>query len=185
MMQLGRIGKLHFGLIAFLLVHFLFSVTTGLSLEAGLLFAAKLIAFLTGIVLFFKLWGKRTFIKYYAGIYIFAPLLVFVGYLIDGILGAILGSVLLLFIYLPESVVKDGAYEVRTEFAGLMNPCCFYALYENKYLLFERKITRFMVEGPASEIQKLKVSPSRVSAVIYYTTESNSTAQVLVNLPPH
>ena len=100
-------------------------------------------------------------------------------------MGSILGSVLLLFINLPERVVKDGAYEVKTEYAGLMNPCCFYALYENNYFLFEKKVTRFRVEGPASAIQKLKISPSKVNAILYYKTESNNPAQVLINLPPH
>lgn len=181
----GKIKKLHFALVGFLLVHFIFSGVTGLSLEAVLVFAAKLIAFLTGILLFFSLWGKRNFVKYYAGIYVFAPLLVFVGYLIDGILGAILGSFLLLFIYLPENVAQDEAYEVKTEYAGLMNPCCFYALYENKFLLFEKKVTGFRVDAPVSDIQKLKISPSRVNAILYYTNESNSKAQELIKLPPY
>lgn len=181
----GKIGKFHLGLVAFLLLHLIFSGVTGLQLEAGVVFAFKLLAFLTGVLLFFRLWGQRSFLKYYAGIYVFAPLLVIIGYLIDGILGAILGSFLLLFIYLPESVVQDGSYEIKTEYAGLMSPCCFYAIYENEFLIFERKVTRFKLSEPASGIQKLKIAPAKKTALIYYKTEANKTAQLQVKLPPH
>ena len=184
-MRKNWLFKLHFGLITFLLLHLILFGTTGLALESGVVFPVKFLAFLSGIILFFRLWGQRSFAKYYAGIYFFAPLLVIIDYLIDGILGAIWGSVLLLFIYLPESVVKEGAYEVKSEYAGLMNPCCFYALYENQYLIFEKKITSFKVSEPASAIQNLTVSPSNVNAVIYYTTESGTSAQEMIKLLPH
>ena len=126
-----RLLKLHFGLLLFLALHFLFNLATTLNLDAAWVFWPKLIAFLSGIVLFFLSWKSRSKLKYYFGIYVFSPLIVLVGFLLDGILGAILASVFFVFQHVPEKVISSGPYQIKTAYAGFLSPIAYRFKKEN------------------------------------------------------
>jgi len=182
-MRYGNLIKLHFGLLLFLVLHFFLQGAYGFGLNTTIRFALKLLLYGSGILLFFGLLKQKSWIKYYASLYVISPLIVVIGYLLDGILGAILGSVFFLFLNVPTSVISDKNYTVKTEYAGFMNSCCSYALFENKFGIFERKVTRFKAQVSEREMQRLRINPARTRALIYYTNQQNQTKIVEILLP--
>jgi len=174
--------QLHFGLLIFLVLHFIVSLIVGWQLKASLLFWVKIIAFLSGIVLFFISWKNRSKLKYYFGIYVFSPLIVGIGYLLDGLMGAILASFFFVFFHVPEKVVSNGYFQVETAYDGFLSACCHYNLNERKFLILEKRLTRFELEAMPNEILKLETSGNR-QAILTYRNYKGKPDTTLINWP--
>ena len=174
--------QLHFGLLIFLVLHFIVSLIVGWQLTASLLFWLKIIAFLSGIVLFFISWKNRSKLKYYFGIYVFSPLIVGIGYLLDGLMGAILASFFFVFFHVPEIVVSNGNFQVETAYAGFLSACCHYNLTERKFLILEKHHNRFELEAMPNEILKLE-TPANRQAVLFFRDYENQTDTTEINWP--
>jgi hypothetical protein len=180
-MRLATVKKLHFGVLFFLLFNLALQAIFNIGFNAWLVFGLKVVAYLAGIALFISLWKKRTLLKYFAGLYVFAPLAVIVGYLLNSILGTILGSIFLVFLYPPDPVFKQGPYEVRASFAGFMGRCCSFSLYENKYLLFEKWRADFEALNQSQTFTKLEWK-DRNQAIFYFNPENETPDTALVNI---
>ncbi len=152
------------------------------SLNTYLVFGLKIVAYLAAIALFIMLWKSRSLLKYYAGIYVVAPLIVLVSGFLDGILAAILGSVFLFFLYPAQTIIAEKPYSVKSKFSGFLGPCCFYSLYEQKFLLFETWITDFKSPDQLTENARLVINPRR-EAIIYFLSETGKPDTLLVKFP--
>ena len=114
-------------------------------------------------------------LRFFAGAGFGGLWLAFIGWLVDGILGAILGTFLLLFFFLPTTVSSDRGYILKTRYAGLMSACCPYTLYEN-YGLFEKPVLLLNADVPAKAVQQIKINPAKTRLLLYYTSEKNKPA---------
>ncbi len=108
--------------------------------------------------------------------YILSPLSVVLGWLADGILGGLLGSIFLGIWGPPASfldatsIVINGNYRIESKFTGFLGGCCTYNVYENKLLLFDFKLAEFRAEYSPSSISGFNVNGDK--AVIYYKNET-------------
>lgn len=142
--------RFHFGGLLFLIAHTFLQGATGYGLNGWILFAFKLAVYGAGTVLYFL--SRKPFRKWrwYFGIYFWSPLVVLVGWMMDGIFGAILGSFFFLFLIPPSYVFKDGNYLLNERFGGFMGRCCTYDIIEHKYFLLQRHRGEVTIGGEHS-----------------------------------
>ena len=87
--------KIHLVLAIILIINFLCQTNFNISINRKILFGLKLIFYITGVLLFFKTIKPFQKISIYFSLYLVSPILIFIGWLFDGIFGAILGSIFL------------------------------------------------------------------------------------------
>jgi hypothetical protein len=168
-MKNSMIKKVHIGLFVFLLLNLLLSIVLDFGFDNRLMFLVRVLIYATGVLLFFLTLKTRSVVTLYSSLYVLSPVVVFLSWLADGILGALLGSMFFAFLAPPDTVVESDKYQVRSQYTGLLGGCCSYSLYENKLLLFEKKIGEFRAERTSSEIATLRVCEGK--AVMYYNEE--------------
>ncbi|WP_291147030.1 hypothetical protein [Flavobacterium sp. UBA7680] len=83
----------------------------------------------------------------YFSIYIFSPVFIFISWLIDGIFGAILGSIFLFFFVPNDNRFENDQIQINRKTAGLLGACCKYEVIEKKYFLFEKNVAEFQFES--------------------------------------
>lgn len=138
--------RIHLTTLIILLVNFLINVIFEIGLIANLRLVLKILFYVSACILFFyyaKPFKKRVL---YFSIYIFSPFLIFISWIMDGILGAILGSFFLFFFVPNDNRFENDEIQINTKFQGLLGACCTYEVIEKKYFLFERKIGEFQFE---------------------------------------
>ena len=138
--------KLHIALIVIIFLNFLLKTIFEISLNYQLIFLIKMVLCISGIVLFFfylKPFKKKSI---YFSFYILSPIFIFISWLIDGIFGAILGSIFLFFFSPDDSRLENSEINIYKKFGGLMGRCCNYEVTEPKLFLFEKKIADFSFE---------------------------------------
>ncbi|WP_210489672.1 hypothetical protein [Rufibacter aurantiacus] len=180
----SRIKQIHFGLLVFLALNLLLQVIFRIEIDDRFVFILKVIAYTSGILLFFLTLKSKSFLKYYTSLFIISPIVVIISCMADGILGAILSSVFL-GIWGPPASITDteataryGKYEIRSSFSGFLGGCCSYTLYEKKFLLFDRKIVDFRDSHSPSEILSFRKYPDR--AIVYFKNEARDSTTVLI-----
>lgn len=139
--------RIHFGTFIILLINFIINAVFEIGLISNLRLVLKILFYVSACILFFyyvKPFKKRAL---YFSIYIFSPFLIFIGWLIDGIFGAILGSVFLFFFVPNDTRFENDKIQINTKFQGLLGMCCKYEVIEKKFFLFERKIGEFQFES--------------------------------------
>lgn len=163
------IKKVHLGLLMFLLMNLLLYVVLDFGFDNRLMFLIRVLVYLTGVLLFFLTIKNRSAITLYSSLYLLSPIVVLLSWLADGILGALLGSLFFAFLAPPDTIVASDKYQIRSQYTGFLGGCCSYSLYENKLLIFEKKIGEFRTERTSSEIADLRVYGGQ--AVIFYKEE--------------
>lgn len=139
--------RIHLGTFIVLLINFIINAVFEIGLISNLRLVLKILFYVSACILFFyyvKPFKKRAL---YFSIYIFSPVLIFISWLIDGIFGAILGSVFLFFFVPNDTRFENDQIQINTKFQGLLGMCCKYEVIEKKYFLFERKIGEFQFES--------------------------------------
>lgn len=139
--------RIHLVTFIILLVNFIINATFEIGLISNLRLVLKILFYVSACILFFyyvKPFKKRAL---YFSIYIFSPFLIFISWLIDGIFGAILGSVFLFFFVPNDTRFENDQIQINTKFQGLLGMCCKYEVIEKKFFLFERKIGEFQFES--------------------------------------
>lgn len=139
--------KIHITLVVLLVINFLCQMNFNISLNRKLSFGFKLIFSATGILLFFKTIKPFQKISIYFSLYLISPILIFIGWIIDGIFGAILGSVFLFFFAPNENLHKVENITVYKKFGGLLGRCCDYEFTKEELLIFERKVAELNFEN--------------------------------------
>ncbi len=138
--------RIHITTLIILLINFIINVVFEISLVANLRLVLKILFYISACILFFyyvKPFKKRAL---YFSIYIFSPIFIFIGWLIDGIFGAVLGS-FFLFFFVPNDIrFENDQIQINKNFEGFLSACCKYEVIEKKFFLFERKIGEFQFE---------------------------------------
>lgn len=118
-----------------------------ISLNRKLSFGLKLILYVTGIFLFFKTIKPFHKISIYFSLYLLSPILIFIGWIIDGIFVAILASIFL-FLFAPsENLKKIENITIYKKFGGLLGSCFDYEFTKEELLIFERKVAELNFEN--------------------------------------
>ncbi|MDI9311893.1 MAG: hypothetical protein QM535_16900 [Limnohabitans sp.] len=138
--------KIHLALLILLGTNFFCRMNFSISIHQKILFGLKLIFYITGLLLFFKTIKPFQKISIYFSLYLVSPILIFIGWLFDGIFGAILGSIFLFFFAPNESLQKVENITIYRKFGGLLGSCCDYEFTKNKMLIFERKVAELNLE---------------------------------------
>ena len=146
-LQKNTLLKIHLTLVIFLIINFLCQTNFDISLNRKLLFGLKLIFYATGILLFFKTIKPFQKISIYFSLYLLYPLLIFIGWIVDGIFGAILGSIFLFFFAPSENLQKVENITIYKKFGGLLGRCCDYEFTKEELLIFERKVAELNFEN--------------------------------------
>lgn len=138
--------KIHIGILILLIVNFVVNAIFRISLISDLCFILKVLFYISACILFFYYITPFKKISIYFSLYIISPILFFVSWLIDGILGALLGSVFLFFFAPDEIRYENDQIQINKIFKGFLGECCTYEVIEKKYFLFERNIGEFYFE---------------------------------------
>jgi len=139
--------KIHLALVILLVINFLCQMNFDIGLNRKLSFGLKIIFYITGILLFFKTIKPFQKISIYFSLYIVSPILIFIGWIIDGIFGAILGSIFLFFFVPNESLQKVENITIYKKFGGLFGRCCDYEFTKDELIIFERKVAELNFEN--------------------------------------
>lgn len=144
----SKLTQYHLYLLVFLITHFIIKKLTGYGLNQTIIFALKIVLYLSGFLLFIyhlKPFRKLTF---YFSYYFITPLVMLLGYLFGGIfLVGILLS-MLLFPIMPEEIVfEKEEIVIYNKYHGFMGACCTYDIYQRKNFLFEQYKSEINSEG--------------------------------------
>ncbi|MEH0155930.1 hypothetical protein V6R21_17420 [Limibacter armeniacum] len=144
-----KLNKILFGthitLIFFILFHFLFIWSFNFGVNSQLVYFTRIVIYLTGVLLFFLNVRRFRFSVVYYSLYLCYPLVVAVAWLIDGMMGLIVGAALIFYFVPTETVIEKGQYQIREDFNGVLDACCDYSVYEVGSLL-ETKVGEFQLE---------------------------------------
>jgi len=138
--------RIHITTLIILLINFLVNIIFEISLIANLRLVLKILFYVSACILFFYYVKPFKKIALYFSIYIFSPLLIFISWIIDGVFGAILGSVFLFFFVPNDTRFENDQIQINTKFQGFLGACCKYEVIEKKYILFERKMGEFQFD---------------------------------------
>lgn len=137
-----KLLKFHFIILLILVINFFISLFFDIGLNSYIKIGLKILLYgsaVIGSVLFFKLFKIVTS---YFSLYVISPFLIFLAWLADGIMGAIIASIFVGIFYTSIPVYTQDNYEVHEEFKGFMGRYCRYEIHENSFL-FSKNIATF------------------------------------------
>ncbi|RZJ67451.1 MAG: hypothetical protein EOO50_05540 [Flavobacterium sp.] len=135
--------KFHLLLLGFLLLNFVFRMSVQISVNYQIVFVAKILLYVSGLILFFSYLKPIKKRLLYFSFFALSPVFILVSWLIDGIFGAILVSIVL-FCFAPEdSRLNDSGIHIYKNFSGFMAHTSHYEITQPKLLLFEKIIADF------------------------------------------
>jgi hypothetical protein len=167
--------KIHFALLALLLVNF--AVRHYLHLSTFVAFVLKIILAVTGIALFFYSYRPFKKIAVYYGYYLFAPLLMLLTLVIDRILAAIVGYVLLFFLWMPNKKYDNGTIRLYSGSKGFLSMCCAYEVKEARFLVFEKPLGT--IRGEWADFKNGSVTVKGDSLFVAYKTVATAKDSVV------
>jgi len=138
--------RVHLATLIMLVCNVLIIGAFVVSLISNLLLIFRVLFYVSAAVLFFfyiKPFKKKAI---YFGFYFFYPIFAFLGWLIDGIFGAILSSLLFLFFSPTDCRFENDQIQINKPFTGFLSGCCKYEVIEKKYFLFQKKVATFQFE---------------------------------------
>jgi len=153
-----RFIKIHFYLLIFVLTNFILSQLFGIGIHGNIIFALKVIIFLTGLTSFFMTIRPFKKLSLYFSLYLLSPVIIFLSWLADGIFGALLGSIFLAMFYPPDIKLRDGEYIFQEKFQGFLGSCCTYDVLQNRFLVLQKKVGEIRI----TEEHSLKNSKFKV-----------------------
>lgn len=172
-MQPITVKKVHFCLLVFLLMNLMLGLILDTKFSAKLVFAVKVITYLSGMLLFFLTLKQRKLLTVYYSLYILSPLGVVLSWLADGIFGALVGGLFLAFLTPPEHLRQFNSYELRASFTGFMSSCCHYDIYQQKWLVLEHRVVRFKSEQSPESLAGFTISNDQQQAFVAFKEESD------------
>lgn len=136
-----RLTKLHFAILLVILMNFILFRGFDIGLHVMLIFWLKLIWFLLGMLLFFPAFKKSKGLRLYFSFFVFYPIIVAVAWLLDRLMGAILASFIVAFLYFPEPALQASEYSFYNRPTGFLAPCCReYYIVQNTFFIFQKRI---------------------------------------------
>ena len=149
--------KIHLHIAIFLLLNFICNISFGVSVNLKMIFILKITFYLSGIILLFQTIKPFQKISIYFSLFILSPVLILIGWLIDGIFGAILASIFLFFLAPNEKIYQKENISIYKKFNGFMGRCCDYEFTKNEYFIFERKVADLNFENVDFKKVKMKL----------------------------
>ncbi len=182
-MQPTTVKKVHFSLLVFLLMNLTLGLMLDIKFSAKLVFAVKVITYLSGMLLFFLSIKQRKLLTVYYSLYILSPLGVVLSWLADGILGGLVGGLFLAFLMPPEHLRQFNSYELRSPFTGFMGSCCHYDIYRQKWLVLEQRVARFRSEQSPESLAGFTISNDERKAFVAFEEKSDDKqSPIVINL---
>lgn len=133
-----RFQRLHFYLLAFLLLQFLVGLISGYRLHQTIIFYLTLALYASGVALFFRnLFPFRWKVLYFVW-YTLPVLCPFLMFALGGILVAIIVSLTLYPVYPKGIKYEQPKVRLYEKFQGFMSRCCHYEVVDPKAVIFEK-----------------------------------------------
>ncbi len=153
---------------AILLFNLLFWISTKISFTPEIVFGVKMLICLSGALLFFfNIRPFRQVAQYYA-IYLLVPLFIWLSWLIDGIMFAVVSAIPFMFVITDNLKIEKGEYAVYQKFTGFLTPCCVYEVIENKFFLFNKRIINIDGRDKSINFSNFKVISENNRKEIYF-----------------
>jgi len=110
-------------------------------------FSIKVLIYLTGFLLFF--WNIKPFkiISIYFSYFVLSPIIIIITWLIDGLLGGLIASILLFPLQTDFVEYKKEQFNIYEKHQGFLDGCCTYLIKERELLLFEKNIKEIRIDG--------------------------------------
>lgn len=135
--------RLHFILLIIILSNYLLNYFTTYSLTGEIKSGLKIFIAISGLWLFFKHLKPFKNLSYYLLVYPLLPLILVTGFIIRGLLGALLIS-FVLYLYTEEKrEFSNKEYVIVAPKRGILANCCYYKLQERKGFLLIKNYEPF------------------------------------------
>jgi len=172
---------LHVVGLALLCFHFLLKFCFSIGFQSLFLLITKWLVVATAVLLFVGFLKRLGAIKWYFGVYVLGLLLFVIGYVIKGMLGALLLS-LTTYPMANETIVsQENTVKIELVYKGFLSSCCTYKVSEIHWSVFEKELGQFSVESVSSkDIFKIETEPETVN--ILYQEEVYNLDTDLVQL---
>lgn len=138
--------RIHLATLIILVFNVMIIGTFKVSLISNLLLIFRVLFYVSAAVLFFYYINPFKRKAIYFGFYFFYPIFAFLGWLMDGIFGAILSSLLFLFFTPTDCRFENDQIQINKPFMGFLSGCCKYEVIDKKYFLFQKKVATFQFE---------------------------------------
>ncbi|CAC9973411.1 MULTISPECIES: hypothetical protein [Flavobacterium] len=168
--------RIHLATLIILLINLIINVVFEISLIANIRLVLKILLYVSACILFFyyvKPFKKRAL---YFSIYIFSPVFIFFSWLINKTLGTTLASIFI-FCFCTQNDIRfeNEKIQIKKEFRGL-EECCTYKVTQEKYYLFEKKLSEFQFERNLyfrKEDIKIKTDTLKMDLILKYYDEKD------------
>lgn len=166
---------------AILLFNLLLWISTKVSFTPEIAFSVKILVCFSGVVLFFfNIRPFRQVAQYYA-IYLFVPLLIWLSWLIDGIMFAVVSAIPFMFVIPDDLKIEKEEYAVYQKFTGFLAPCCGYEVVENQFFLFNKRITNIDGRDRSITFSNFKViSENNRKEIFFQTTNYDDAKDIFI-----
>lgn len=162
--------RIHFFALILAIVNAVFKFATVYCLAANIEFMVEMLTVISGFALFFFYRKQPKNTGIYFLIYPVVTCLLIVGFVLRGMFGLLIVS-LLLFPLIPDTkeFEQDGVI-IYTPFQGFMAMCCPYQVKERKLLFFEKDLGIFASENGSVNYEKMHIEQSDKDYTLRYTT---------------
>lgn len=171
-----KLVYIHFLSLIIIILNYLLKHFTSYSLNGNIISGIKIFVGLSGLWLFFKHRKPFKNLSYYFLAYPLLPLIFVTGFIIRGLLGALLIS-FVLFLYTEENrEFSNSDYFIVSPKRGILANCCYYKLQERKGLLFVKNYEPFASDGPI-DFNTLRFSSADDEVTMIFYLRFNGTGK--------
>ncbi|WP_062622181.1 hypothetical protein [Flammeovirga sp. SJP92] len=150
----------------------LINLLTAYSLEGNIEFGVKILAVVSGLILFFFYLKPFKKISFYFSIYPTIGVLLILGLIFRGIFWALVISVILFPLIPEDKEFEKSGIIISTPFQGFMAPCCSYQIKERQLLIFEKDYGEWELKGEGPiDFEKVKINSNEKEIEIIYSTD--------------
>jgi hypothetical protein len=150
----------------------LINLLTAYSLEGNIEFGVKILAVISGLMLFFFYLKPFKKISLYFSIYPTIGVLLILGLIFRGIFWALVISVVLFPLIPEDKEFEDNGIIISTPFQGFMARCCSYQIKERQLIIFEKDYGKWVLEGEGPiDFETVNVNSSEKEIEITYSTD--------------
>ncbi|MBD8491001.1 hypothetical protein IFO69_19770 [Echinicola sp. CAU 1574] len=144
---------------------------TAYSLGGNIAFGIKVLAVISGLILFFFYLKPFKKITLYFSIYPLIGVLSMLGLIFRGIVWALVLSVVLFPLIPDEKEFEENEIIISTPFQGFMAPCCPYEIKERQLLILEKNYGKWELEGEGPiDFETVEISSNDNEIEITYST---------------
>lgn len=162
-----RFQKIHFYLLAFLLLQFLMDLLSGYRLHQTIIFYLTLTLYASGVALFFRnLFPFKWKVLYFSW-YTLPVICIFLIYTFGGILAAIISTITLYPVYPKEIKYEQPGLRLYSPFQGFMSIYSNYDVVEPKAFIFEKYLGTIQI-GDGRSLKNAHFVLSGKDTLVYY-----------------